>query len=69
MNTERASGRYNQLSGEIKKTWGKLTDDDISLYRGNVEKFYGKVKEKYGIAKEIAEERMKEIESSINKAA
>ena len=62
MNKEQVEGKFEQLKGEIKKTWGKLTDDDIALYNGQREQFLGKVKEKYGIAKEEAEQTIKSFE-------
>ena len=64
MNNDQMAGKFEQLKGEIKKAWGKLTDDDVLLYNGQKDKFLGKVQEKYGLAREAAEERMKEIEKS-----
>lgn len=61
MNSDQAVGKFEQLKGEIKKVWGKLTDDDILAYQGNQDKFFGKVKEKYGLAREAAEERIQEF--------
>jgi uncharacterized protein YjbJ (UPF0337 family) len=62
MNKEQMSGKFDQLKGELKKTWGKLTDNDIMLFDGQREKFVGKLKEYYGINKEEAEKRIKAIE-------
>lgn len=64
MNKEQAEGKFEQVKGEIKKTWGKLTDNDILLYKGEREKFLGKVKEHYGLAKEDAEKKIKAIEDA-----
>lgn len=64
MNKEQMSGQFEQIKGEIKKTWGKLTDDEVLLYNGKQDLFFGKVKEKYGIAKEAAEQRIKEFEKA-----
>lgn len=64
MNNEQISGKFDQLKGEIKKTWGKLTDDEVMLYNGNQEQFFGKLKERYGIAKEAAETQIKELEKN-----
>ncbi|MBP7251948.1 MAG: CsbD family protein [Alphaproteobacteria bacterium] len=64
MNNEQISGKFEQLKGEIKKTWGKLTDDEVMLYNGNQEKFFGKLKERYGLAKEAAEAQIKEFEKN-----
>lgn len=64
MNHEQVDGKFEQIKGEIKKAWGKLTDDDILLYNGKQDQFFGKMKEKYGIAKEAVELRIKEFEKT-----
>jgi uncharacterized protein YjbJ (UPF0337 family) len=74
MNKEQLSGKYDQFKGKLKETWGKLTDDDIATLEGKSEQFYGKVKEHYGIEKEAAEKKVKELKDSCgcgsaNKAA
>ena len=62
MNKEQVQGKAEQLKGEIKKTWGKLTDNDIMLLDGKRDQFLGKLKEHYGLAKEDAEKQVKAIE-------
>ncbi|MER2520142.1 MAG: CsbD family protein [Bdellovibrionales bacterium] len=62
MNKDQIDGKFEQLKGEIKKIWGKLTDDEIMLYNGKQDLFFGKMKEKYGLAKEAVELRIKEFE-------
>ncbi len=64
MNNEQISGKFEQLKGQIKKTWGKLTDDEVMLYNGKQEQFFGKLKERYGLAKEAAEAQIKELETN-----
>ena len=64
MNKEQAEGKFEQLKGEFKKTWGKLTDNDITLYNGQREQFLGKLKEHYGLAKEDAEKQIKALEEA-----
>jgi uncharacterized protein YjbJ (UPF0337 family) len=64
MNKEQASGKFDQLKAEFKKTWGKLTDNDMMLYQGKREEFLGKLKEHYGIAKEEAETKIKAMEDA-----
>lgn len=66
MNKDQVEGKWEQLKGEIKKTWGKLTDDEISQFNGNRQKFLGTVQEKYGLATEQAEKRLKELEAACN---
>ena len=64
MNKEQVQGKAEQLKGEIKKTWGKLTDNDMLLLEGKRDQFLGKVKEHYGLAKEDAEPKLKAMEDA-----
>ena len=52
MNTDILKGKWNQLKGEVRNRWGKLTDDDVAQIQGNVEKMIGKLQERYGYAKD-----------------
>jgi len=62
MNQEQATGKFDQLKGKLKETWGRLTDDEIALYAGKRDQFFGKLEEKYGVAKEDAEEKIREMD-------
>ena len=42
-----------QFQGELKKQWGKFTDDDLKQIEGNYDKFVGKVQERYGDKKDV----------------
>ncbi len=64
MNQEQVKGKFDQLSGKIKETWGRLNDDDVALYNGKRDQFFGKLQETYGIAKEDAQKRLVELEKS-----
>jgi len=61
MNNDIIKGKWKQVSGSLKANWGKLTDDDLQEIDGNLEKFQGKMQEKYGMAKDEAK---KEFEKS-----
>ena len=54
----KVDGKWKQVSGEIKKQWGKLTDDEILEVNGDREILAGKIQEKYGIAKEHADRQI-----------
>lgn len=58
---ETTKGTFEQLKGKIKETWGQLTDDEIALAEGKRDQFIGKLREKYGLAKEEAEQRLDEL--------
>lgn len=52
MNADTFKGQWNQFKGELKRQWGKLTDDDLTQIEGNYDKFIGKVQERYGDQKD-----------------
>jgi uncharacterized protein YjbJ (UPF0337 family) len=58
MNQDVIEGKWKQIRGEVKKWWGQLTDDDLDTVAGNRDKLIGKLQERYGYAKEKAEEEV-----------
>jgi uncharacterized protein YjbJ (UPF0337 family) len=58
MNKDIFEGKWKQMRGQIKVTWGKLTDDDLDLVGGKFDKFVGLVQERYGYTRERAEEEV-----------
>ena len=64
MNQEQTDGKIQQFKGKLKETWGKLTDNDITLYSGQRDQFLGKLKEHYGLEKENAEKQLKTLEEA-----
>jgi uncharacterized protein YjbJ (UPF0337 family) len=55
MNNDTLQGKWKQLRGNIKETFGKLTDDDLLQADGNVDKMQGALQERYGYTKEKAQ--------------
>jgi len=55
MNADVLAGKWKQVQGEVKKQWGKLTDDDLVIVEGQKDKLVGLVQERYGYAREQAE--------------
>jgi uncharacterized protein YjbJ (UPF0337 family) len=58
MNTDQVKGMWHQWKGEAKVQWGKLTDDDLTRVEGNAEKLVGVVQERYGYARERAQQEV-----------
>ena len=46
MNRDQMKGKFKQLSGEIKRKWGQVTDDDLTEAQGNMEKLVRKIQQR-----------------------
>jgi uncharacterized protein YjbJ (UPF0337 family) len=55
MNRDTLKGQWTQLKGQLRKQWGKLTDDEVDQIQGNAEILMGKLQERYGYSREQAE--------------
>ena len=66
MNEDTIAGQWKQISGKIKKQWGKLTDDDLKIVEGNADMLAGKVQERYGIARDEAERQVRKFEEDLS---
>ena len=55
MNKDIVEGKWTQLKGAIRKTWGDITHDDIGAVRGSAQKLSGVLREKYGHSRAQAE--------------
>jgi uncharacterized protein YjbJ (UPF0337 family) len=55
MNWTQIEGKWEQLKGDVKAEWAKLTDDDLAFVSGQREKLVGKLQERYGIIREKAQ--------------
>jgi uncharacterized protein YjbJ (UPF0337 family) len=58
MNSDVFAGKWKQATGQVKEWWGKLTDDDLTRVEGNRDKLVGILQERYGYAKERAEQEI-----------
>ena len=61
MNQHVLKGKWLQLKGEVRRQWGKLTDDDLDQIEGNSEKMVGKLQERYGWARNDAEREVNDF--------
>src|ERR1700731_4238122 len=58
MNEDVFAGQWKQMRGELKSWWGKLSDDDLDRIGGQKDKLIGLVLEKYGYARDYAEQEV-----------
>ena len=61
MDKDMFKGKYKEISGEIKKKWGELTEDELQRTKGNMESLTGLLQQKFGVAKEKASQELSEI--------
>ncbi len=61
-----AKGNLKEMQGNMRKWWGKLTDDDLEQAKGNKDVILGKLQQRYGYNRMQAEDeynrRMSEYE-------
>jgi len=56
MNKDVLEGRWKEMRGQVKEWWGKLTGDHLERAGGKADQIIGLLQQKYGYAKEHAEE-------------
>lgn len=64
MNPEILKGKWNEMKGDIRARWSKLTDEDMTHIQGQAEKMIGKLQERYGYKREQAEKEINEFLNS-----
>lgn len=65
MNDDILKGKWKQVKGNVKKQWGKLTNDDLDKIKGDSEKLIGKIQEKYGTSKDAAAAQVKKFKDKL----
>jgi uncharacterized protein YjbJ (UPF0337 family) len=61
MNKEYFKGNWNQIKGSLKKTWGELTDNEITKAEGDYDKAVGIIQEKYSLKKDEVESKIDDL--------
>ena len=54
-------GKWNEIKGEVKAKWVKLTDDDLTEFAGDREKLMGIPQKRFGYAKEDVEREYRDF--------
>ncbi len=63
MKHDRIAGQWKQLAPQIKEKWGKLTDDDMQRTKGNGEYLAGRIEERYGISRDMADTLVRQFQN------
>jgi len=56
INQQTLRGNWNEIKGKLRSKWGSLTDDDLTVFNGNVEQLLGTIQRKTGEARESIEQ-------------
>lgn len=65
-NSDKLKGQWKQIKGDLRERWGKLTNDEVEQIDGQEQNLVGKIQEKYGIAKEEAQNQVNNFLSKLN---
>jgi len=66
MNWDSVKGKWSQFAGKVKEKWGDLTDDDLTRIGGQRDQLVGKLQERYGYAKEKAQNEADAFAAALN---
>ncbi len=55
VNQQTLAGNWNELRGKLQQKWGKLTDDDLRAFNGNVDQLVGRIQQKTGESRQAIE--------------
>lgn len=54
-------GKWREMKGDLQKSWGKLTDDDLEKTKGDLKAISGLIQQRYGEAEEKSSGKLAEI--------
>ena len=63
MNTEMLKGKFTEFAGEVKRLWGKVTNDEIIETKGNLMSIAGIIEQKYGMKKDAVMAKLEELKA------
>lgn len=67
LNEEVLKGKWNEIKGEIRTHWGKMSDDELEKSSGNITSIAGLIQQRYGMKKEEVQEKLNKILAKFSK--
>lgn len=61
MNRDIFEGKWEEIKGKLRQTWGKITDNDLQEIKGDQEVIFGKLQQYYGYTKEEIKEQIDKL--------
>jgi uncharacterized protein YjbJ (UPF0337 family) len=68
MNWTQIEGQWNELTGQVRSQWAKLTNDDLENIAGKKDQLLGKLQQRYGLMKADAEAQVEKWLAKIHPA-
>ena len=65
MNWDRVQGHWKQFAGKTREQWGKLTHDPFDVVAGRHEQLAGRLQERLGLSKELAQRHLSIWKSNV----
>ena len=61
LNQNMVKGKWLEIKGDIQKTWGKLTHDELEKTEGDIKSLSGLIQQKYGEGQESFDKKLSSI--------
>lgn len=61
LNEDMIKGRWPEIKGDLKKAWGKLTDDELDKTKGDMASIGGLIQFRYGQSQESYSKKLADI--------
>lgn len=63
LNEEMIKGKWNEIKGDIKAQWGKLTDNELDQASGNLTSVAGLIQQRYGLKRKPKRSFIKSLQN------
>jgi uncharacterized protein YjbJ (UPF0337 family) len=60
-NEQFIKGKWKEIKGDIQKTWGKLTDDELEKTKGDMKAIAGLIQQRYGESRDSYSKKLDQM--------
>lgn len=61
VNEQVLEGNWNEIKGELRQRWGQLSDDQLEMAHGSIERLVGTIQRQTGETREAVERYLEEL--------
>jgi uncharacterized protein YjbJ (UPF0337 family) len=61
INENTIKGKWLEIKGDVRKAWGKLTDDELEQTKGDMKAIGGLIQQRYGETQESYSDKLSNI--------